>query len=115
MSNCKGSITICMQALSTMSSLYSMAGNCSATARGIFKSKFCDPRGSLFRDDFQALHHAGNDFVLEARIQILGVFPNENQVHVREMRLNAWHVFHWSQIGVEIEGFSQRHVYAGGT
>ena len=37
-----------------------------AMAHGVFKRKFRNPRGSLFRDDFQALDHSGNDFVLEA-------------------------------------------------
>src|SRR5256886_9164758 len=38
MSNCRGSMTICMQALSTMSSLYSMAGNFAAITRTDFKN-----------------------------------------------------------------------------
>ena len=32
----------------------------------IFKGKFRDPRGGPLGDDLEALHHAGNDLVLEA-------------------------------------------------
>ena len=104
-----------MQALSTIISLYSMSGYCCATARidfrkspsdkfhdvgfvngvnllaamffGVIKRKPRDPRRSFFGDDFQALHHAGNNFMLESRIQILGIFAHQNDVHVFEIAI----------------------------
>src|SRR5260370_25557536 len=40
-------------------------------------------RGGFFSNDFQAFDHARDDFMLEAGIQVLSVFADKNQVHVR--------------------------------
>src|SRR5229473_5094409 len=85
----------------------------SAVACCIGKRESCDARGGPLGNDLEAFHNAGDDLVLEAGIQILGVFPHEDEVHVFEVRFNTRHVFDRSQIGVKVERFTQRHVHAG--
>ena len=43
-----------------------------------------DPRRRLLRDDLQALDDPGDDFVLESRVEILGVLAHDHQVDVVE-------------------------------
>src|SRR5437667_6221037 len=85
----------------------------SAVAFGIFKRKFRNARGSFFGDDFQAFDDAGNNLMLEAGVQVLGVLADENQVHIFKVRLYTGHVFDRAQIGVKIEGLAKGHVDAG--
>ncbi len=68
-----------------------------AMALGVFKSEVSDARGSLFGDDLEAFDHAGNDFVLEAGVQVFGIFADEHDVHVFKARLDAGDVFHGAQ------------------
>ena len=42
-----------------------------------------DPRRRLLGDDLQALDDAGDDLVLEAGVEILGVLADDDQVDVR--------------------------------
>ena len=48
-----------------------------------------DARGSLFGDDLQALDHAGHDFMLDARVQSLGIFANDDQIDAGVARGHA--------------------------
>jgi len=54
-----------------------------AMAQGVFKGKVCDGAWKPFRVMILRLSTTpGNDFVLEAGVQIFGVFPDEHDVHV---------------------------------
>ena len=48
----------------------------------IFEGKARNASGSFFGDDLQTLHHAGNDFVLDAGVQALGIFAHDDQIDV---------------------------------
>ena len=82
-------------------------------APSIIKSKARNACGSFFRNDFQAFHDAGDDFVLKAGVQILGVFADDRQIHAFKVGFHAGDVFHRPQIGVKIQRLAKRHVDAG--
>ena len=84
-----------------------------AVLPGVLESKAGDPRGGFFCDDLQALDHARDDFVFKARVEILGIFADEDHVHVLESRFDTHQVFHWPHVGIEIEGLAQADVDAG--
>src|SRR5581483_4120450 len=67
----------------------------------------------LLRHDFQALDHAGNDFVLQARIETLGILTNDDQVDVRIARGNMRQITYRTEVRVELELLAQLHVDAG--
>ena len=69
---------------------------------------------ALLGDDLQALHHAGNHFVLQAGVQVLGVLAEDGQVdgHVAEARLQARQHAHRPEVDVEPQLLAQRHVDA---
>ena len=54
----------------------------------------------------------GYDLVLEARIQILGVLPDDDQIDVLETARDAWQVLDGPQVGVEVERLAQADVHA---
>src|SRR5437773_12540994 len=51
--------------------------------------------------------------MLEAGIQALGVFPDDDQIYVGVARWNMGQVADRTEVGVELEFFPQRHVDAG--
>jgi hypothetical protein len=57
---------------------------------GILESEARDARGSLLRNDFDAFDDTGNDDVLDARVEVFGVFANNDQVDVRIARDDVW-------------------------
>ena len=81
-------------------------------ASRVFKGESGDARGGALGDNLQAFHDAGNDFMLEAGIEVLGVFAHDDDVHVLEARLHAGEVLHGAKIGKEIEGLAQADVNA---
>src|SRR5262249_51815891 len=60
---------------------------------------------------FDTFHHAGCHDVLDARVQIFGVFTYDDQVDVAKRRLHAGKAQGGTQVGVQIEGLAQIHVY----
>ena len=123
-----------------ISSLYSMSGYCCGHGAGgreekpvrqlhdvgfvngvnlfapvlarIFECELRNARRSALGNDFQALDDARHHGVLEPRIQILGVFADDDQVHSLKARLHAFEVFHRPQIRIQIERLPQPHVDA---
>jgi hypothetical protein len=79
----------------------------------IVESKLGDSGRSLFGDDFQAFHDTGDDFVLDARVETLGVFANDYQIDVFIARFHTGKVFDRPEISVEIETLAQLDVDAG--
>ena len=71
-----------------------------AFAFGVFKGELCDARGGALGDDFQAFDDAGNDFVFEAGVKVLGVFADEDNVDILKARLDAGHVFYGAEVCV---------------
>src|SRR5439155_795554 len=67
----------------------------------------------FFGDDFQAFDDAGNDFVLEAGVEVFGIFADDDDVDIFKARFEAGQIAHRAEIGVEVEGFAQRYVDAG--
>ena len=60
---------------------------------------------------FDAFHHARCHDMLDAGIQILGVFTYDDQVDVAKRRLHAGKAQGRTQVGVQIERFAQVDVY----
>src|SRR3989442_1998658 len=81
-------------------------------ASRVFKGESGDARGGALGDDLQAFHDAGNDFMLEAGVEVLGVFAHDDDVHVLITRLHAGEVLHRAKIGKQIEGLAQADVDA---
>ena len=52
------------------------------------KSKLCDSRGGFFSNDFQTLHDARHDFVLDAGIKPFRILAHDNKIHVVIARFN---------------------------
>ena len=80
---------------------------------GIFEGEVGDPRRRLLGDDLQALHHAGNDFVLEAGIQILGISRTMTTSTPRSAISHRASFLRGANSRTG-QGFSQCHVHAGG-
>ena len=72
-----------------------------------------DARRRLLGDDLQALDHAGNDLVLEARVEILGVLADDDEVDALKAARDALEVLDRPQVGVEVERLAQPDVDAG--
>ncbi len=75
---------------------------------------FGDTDGRHARDHFQAGDHVLHHLMLQARVQVLGVFAEDHHVdlHVVEARLQARQGMHRPHVGVKIEMLAQRHVDA---
>ena len=56
----------------------------------VLESEFRDARAGLLRDDLQALDHAGNDFVLDAGIETLGILTNDDEVDIGITGGHVW-------------------------
>src|SRR3984957_14570969 len=80
---------------------------------GIVEREFRDARRGFLSDDLQALDDAGNDLVLEARVEIFGIFANDHDIDAVEARFHAGEILDRAQVRIEVEGLSQRDVDAG--
>src|ERR1035438_7863453 len=87
-SNVSGRITNCMQAVSTINSVYSISPNSPPTVR--------------------------NHFVFEARVQVFGILAEDRQVQrqVAVARLQAGQHAHRPEVHVQSQLLAQRHVDA---
>ena len=81
----------------------------------IFKGELGDPGGSFFGDDLQALDHAGNHFMLKSGIKTLGIFADDDKVHIGIARGNMRQVSNGPEVGVQLKLLAQRDVDAGKT
>ena len=83
-------------------------------AAGVFEGRAGDAHGSVVGDDLEALDHAGDHFVLQAGVQVLGVLAEDGHVErqVVEARLEAGQHAHRAEIGVEAQLLAQSHVDA---
>ncbi len=81
---------------------------------GELKGILGDLDGSHARDNLQARDHIFHHLVLQARVQILGVFAEDHHVdlHVVETGLQAGERMHRSHVGKKIEMLAQRDVDA---
>src|SRR5208283_5354733 len=70
-------------------------------------------RGSLFADHLDALHHSGDNFVLDTGIQSLGIFADHDQVDARVTRRDMRQVAYGPKVGEEFEALAQLDVDAG--
>ena len=50
-----------------------------AVGARVIEGELSDPRGGFFSDDFQTFHDSGDDFMLDAGIKSLGVFPHDDK------------------------------------
>ena len=79
----------------------------------VFEGKARDAGGRLLGDDLQALDHARHDFMLDAGIQALGIFADDDQVDAGIARRNVGQIANGAEVGVELELLAQRDVDAG--
>src|SRR5208337_1500651 len=79
----------------------------------IFKRKAGDAGRGLLSDDLQTFNHAGNDLVLDARVQAFGIFSNDDEVNPRVTGGNAGKIDDGTEVGEQLELLTQRDVDAG--
>ncbi len=80
---------------------------------GVFKGKTRNAGRSFFSDNLQALHHSGDDFVLQSGVKALGILAHDDQVNVGIARRNVRQIAHRTEVRIQIELLSQLHVDAG--
>ena len=78
----------------------------------VFEGELGDARRAFFGDHLDALHHAGNDLVLQPHVLALGVFAHDDQVHAGPMRFQAGQVLDRAEVGEEVELLAQGDVDA---
>ena len=73
-----------------------------------------DLRRGFLGDDLQALHHAGDDFVLQTGIEVLGILAEDREIEreVVEARLEAGEHAHRAEVRVEAELLAKRYIDA---
>src|SRR5262249_54939729 len=81
-------------------------------ASRVFECEPCDATRCAVGDDLQTLDYTGDHFVLEAGVEIFGVFADDDQIDVLVTAGDALHGLDGTQIRVEIKRFSQPHVRA---
>jgi hypothetical protein len=69
-----------------------------------------DARRSLLRDDLDGLCDARRNQHLDARVEVLGVFADDDHVNVRVVRLQAGQRLHRAVVREEVELLAQRDV-----
>src|SRR5271169_1736434 len=79
---------------------------------GVFEGETRDAGGSLLGDDLDALHHPGNNFVLDAGVKAFGVLANDNQIHARVAGGDMRQVANRPEVGKEFEALAQFDVNA---
>jgi MazG family protein len=79
---------------------------------GVLEGEACYARGCLFRDDLQALDHAGNDGMFEARVKVFRVFADQDDINAQVAGLDALEVFYRTQVGVKFERLAEADVDA---
>src|SRR5262249_24927583 len=56
-------------------------------------------------DEFETLHHVIGLAVLNARVQVLFVFANDNHIHCWTFRINKWKIGNTGpDVGIESKG-----------
>src|SRR4030095_10621050 len=78
----------------------------------VFERELRNARGRLGRDDLQALDDAGHDLMLEARIQVFRVLPDDHEVDALVARRTARDVPHRTQVCEELQRLPQADVDA---
>ena len=84
-----------------------------AFALRVLKGEAGDASGSAFGDDFEAFHDAGNDLMLEAGVEIFGIFADDDHIHIFEARFETGQIAHRTKISVEVERFAECDVDTG--
>ena len=78
----------------------------------VVEGELGDAGRSFLGDDFQAFDDAGNDFVLQAGVEIFRIFAHDHDIDAIEARLHAGQIPHRAQVGVKIERLAQSDVDA---
>ena len=81
-------------------------------AAGRFECESGDPLGGQLGDHAQAFDDAGHDFVLQAAVESLGVFANDDEVDVFVARRHAGHRSGGAIVGVKMQLLTQLDVDA---
>src|SRR5205807_9840996 len=67
---------------------------------GVLKSNAGDARGSLVGDDFQAFHHAGDDFMFDSGIGPFSIFANDDEVDIGIAGWNVRQIPDGTEVGI---------------
>ena len=81
-----------------------------SVAPGVLEGVARDARGGGLGDDLEGLDDARHDDVLEARVEVLGVLADDDEVHVLEAARDPGDVPDGAQVRVEVERLPQPHV-----
>src|SRR5512132_1498044 len=79
----------------------------------IIKSKPRNSRRSFFRNDLQTLNNSWNHHVFESGIQTFGVLADDHEVEFRIAAGNVWQRANRTQVGIQVERFSEAYVDGG--
>ena len=69
----------------------------------ILKRKTCDAGRGFFGDDLERLHHARHNFMLNARVLALCIFPHNDQVYARIASGNARQIADGAEIAKQLK------------
>src|SRR5580698_2842859 len=70
---------------------------------GVLESKTRNACRSFLGNDFQALDHTGDNFVFEAGVKALGIFANDDKVHVGIACRDVRQIANGTEVGVELK------------
>ena len=79
----------------------------------VVEGELRDPGRGLLGDDLDRLHHARHHHVLEARVEVLGVLADDDEVDVVVPALHPGQRLDRAHVRVEVEGLAQGHVDRG--
>jgi hypothetical protein len=78
----------------------------------VLEGELRDPQRGLLGDDLQALHHPGDDLVLDRGVEVLGVLPHHDQVDPLIACPDVRDGAHRPEAGVEVKRLTERDVRA---
>ncbi len=73
----------------------------------VFERKARDPLRCETGDDLDALRSVLADPVLDARVEVLGVLADDDEIHVLVARVDALDRLRWAKVGVQVEGLAK--------
>ena len=79
------------------------------------KCELRDAATGQFGGHFQTRDHAGRDFILNARVQALGIFSDHHKIHIFKARGHASQTADGADRSIQTKRLAQRDIHAGET
>ena len=78
----------------------------------VLESEQRNSRARLLRYNLQRFDNPRHNFVLQPRVQALGIFTDDDQIHFSKSRWHAGQMAHRPQVRIQVEYFPQADVDA---